>query len=223
MDIFKGIAKTGEGPQQAIRPLCPTRWTVRISAIRAVLNQYESVLRALSVMATGDSDAAGRAQGLYDKFQQGNVVLGLLLALETTEELETLNVSLQRRTQTIDGMLSAVACVKDTFAKKRNPDSFQTVHTKASQMCETLGLTPIASPRVHKPPQRFTGCAPAHVHASPSEYYRTEFYKVLDVVDMQIRERFEQEGMRMIRNLEQVLLTGEVHECKSTQSSIQNA
>lgn len=117
-DIFKGIAKTGEGPQQAIRPLCPTRWTVRTSAIHAVLNQYEHVLRALSEMATSASDAAGRAQGLYDKFQQGNVVLGLLLALETTEELETLNVSLQHRTQTVDGMLSAVACVKDTFAKK---------------------------------------------------------------------------------------------------------
>lgn len=61
-DIFKGIAKTEDRPQQAIRPLCPTRWTVRTSAIHAVLNQYEHVLHALSEMATGHSDAAGRAQ-----------------------------------------------------------------------------------------------------------------------------------------------------------------
>lgn len=108
-------------------------------------------------------------------------------------------------------MLSAVACVKESLAKKRNPHSFQTVHSKALQMFETLGLTPISSPRHHKPPQRFTGSAPAYVHASPSEYYRGEYYKVLDVVDVQIRERFEQEGMRMIRNLEQVLITGEIH------------
>ena len=189
-DIFKGIATTEEGPLQAIRPLCPTRWTVRTSAIHAVLNQYQHVLDALSEMATGHSDAASRAQGLYDKFQQGNVVLGLMLALEITEQLETLNVSLQHRTQTIDGMLSAVACVKESFAKKRNPDSFQTVYSKAAQMCQTLGLTPISSPRHHKPPQRFTGSAPAHVDASPSEYYRREYYKVHDVVDVQIRERF---------------------------------
>ncbi len=38
-DIFKGIAKTGDGPQQTIRPLCPTRWTVGTSALHAVLNQ----------------------------------------------------------------------------------------------------------------------------------------------------------------------------------------
>ncbi len=78
-------------------------------------------------------------------------------------------------------------------------------------MCETLHLTPIASPRVRIPPQCFTGSAPAHVHVSPSDYYRTEFYKVLDVADMQFRERFEQEGMQMLRHLEQVILTGKIH------------
>ena len=138
------------------------------------------------------------------------MVLGLWLAVEITEELETLNVSLQHRTQTIDGMLFAVACVKEILGKKRNPDAFQVVYNKASHMCESLGLTPAAAPRFHRPPERFTGSAHAHAHASPSEYYRTEFYKALDVVDAQIRERFEQGGMRSIRNLEQVLLAGDV-------------
>lgn len=44
----------------------------------------------------------------------------------------------------------------------------------------------------------------------PSDY-RTEFYKVLDVADMQFRERFEQKGMQMLRHVEQVLLTGRIH------------
>lgn len=65
-------------------------------------------------MTTGYADAAGRTQGWYDTFLQGNVVLSHLLVLETTEELDTLYVSLQRRTQTIYGMLYVVACVKDT-------------------------------------------------------------------------------------------------------------
>lgn len=79
-------------------------------------------------------------------------------------------------------------------------------------MCESLGLTPISSPRHHRPPKRFTGSAPAHVYATPFDYYRAEYYKVLDVVDVQIKERFEQEGLKMIRNLENVLLTGEMHD-----------
>ncbi len=71
---------------------------------------------------------------------------------------------------------------------KRETQSFQALYTKATRMCETLHLTPIAYPRVRIPPQHFTGSAPAHVHVSPSDYYRTEFYKVLDVADMQFRE-----------------------------------
>ncbi len=138
---------------------------------------------------------------MYETFQQGNVVLGLVCALEITGELQVLNMSLQSRTQTLDGMLSAVACVKESFSKKRNTESFHALYTKATRMCETLHLTPIASPRVRIPPQHFTGSAPAHVHVSPFDYYRTEFYKVLDVADMQFRERFEQEGMQMLRHL----------------------
>lgn len=120
-DIFKGIArsKAVEGPSHTIRPLCPTRWTVRTSAIRAVLNQYECIIKGLAEMAVSESDAASKAQRLYETFQQGNVVLGLSCALAITGELEVLNMSLQSRTQTLDGMLSAVACVKESFSKKR--------------------------------------------------------------------------------------------------------
>ncbi len=81
-DIFKGIARSeeGEGPCHTIRPLCPTRWTVRTSAILTVLNQYECIIKALAEMAVSESDAASKAQGLYETFQQGNVVLGLVCA-----------------------------------------------------------------------------------------------------------------------------------------------
>lgn len=78
-------------------------------------------------------------------------------------------------------------------------------------MCETLHLTPVASPCVRIPPQRVTVSAPAHIHVSSSDDYRTEFHKVVDVVDMQFRERSEQEGMQTFRHLEQVLLTGQRH------------
>lgn len=85
-DIFKGIARSEavEGPCQTIRPLCPTRWTVCTSAIRAALNQYECIIKGLAEMAVSESDAASKAQGLYETLQQGNVVLGLVCALEIT-------------------------------------------------------------------------------------------------------------------------------------------
>lgn len=109
-DKFKAIAAAeGEGPALSIRPLCPTRWTARSPALRAVLSQYGMLLRALEEMAAGHSESASRAEGLHVRLQQGNVVLGLLLALDVISELEVLNTSLQKTTQTMEGMLSAVS------------------------------------------------------------------------------------------------------------------
>ena len=128
--------------------MCPTRWIVRTGAIRALLNQYQSVLLFLEEMASGKSDSASRANGLLERLQKGHVVLGILLVLEVTEELECLNKALQSRTQTVDGMLVAVTCVKESIAEKRTPEKFQSLYSKASQMCEKLNLSPIEMPRV---------------------------------------------------------------------------
>ncbi|XP_060735269.1 zinc finger MYM-type protein 1-like [Tachysurus vachellii] len=154
--IFQDISESESGSITAIRPLCPTRWTVRI---RAVLKQYQPMLLALEEMSCGHSVSACRANGLSDRFQKGNVLLGLLLALEVTEELECLNASLQSRSQTVDGMLAAVNCVKDTIAKKRTEDAFQSVYDKATQMSNSLNLSPIEMPRVRNPPKRFSTCS----------------------------------------------------------------
>ena len=206
--IFQDIKKGASGPAQSIRPLSPTRWTLRTGAIHSLLNQYQPVLLALEELVSGKSDSASRANGLLERLQKGNVVLGLLLALEVTEELECLNKSLQSLTQTVNGMLAAVTCVKESIAEKRTPDKFQSLYNKASQMCEKLYLSPIEMPRVRSPPKRLAGKAAAHVPPSSVDYFRTEYFKVLDTVSMQFTERFENEGLLMIRKLEKVLLTG---------------
>ncbi|GAA6095220.1 zinc finger MYM-type protein 1-like, partial [Tachysurus ichikawai] len=53
--ILQDISKSESGSITAIRPLCPTRWTVRTSAIRAVLKQYQPMLLALEEMSSGHS------------------------------------------------------------------------------------------------------------------------------------------------------------------------
>ncbi|KAK7881353.1 hypothetical protein WMY93_029762 [Mugilogobius chulae] len=69
-------------------------------------------------------------------------------------------------------------------------------------------LAPYVHCAAHCVNLRFTGSAPAHIQASPAAYYRSEFYQVLDTVEVQFKQRFEQEGMVMLRDLEAVLLTG---------------
>lgn len=65
--VFKEIAKSEHGNIKTLKPLCPTRWVVRISAIRAVLGQYEAVLLSLEEMASsGYSETTIKARGLLE-------------------------------------------------------------------------------------------------------------------------------------------------------------
>ena len=112
---FKAIvAAKGEGPALSIRPLCPTRWTVRSPAIRAVLRQYGMVLSTLDEVAASHSESASRAEGLRVWLQQGNVILGLLLALVVISELEVLNTSLLKKTQTMRALTKTAWNPKET-------------------------------------------------------------------------------------------------------------
>lgn len=208
MTIFENAAKSGPGQYRTLKPLCPTRWTVRHKAITSVIEQYPAVLESLEQMATGTGEAATKANGLHDRFSAGTTVLGLLLASELTGELECLNRSLQMRTQTVGGMRKAVDCVRSTLQMKRDERAFQELFSKAEDMVTTLELRKIQVPRLRKPPQRLGGAANMHIPDTAVEYYRAQYFSMLDTVNAQLEDRFNQESMDVIQKLEEVLLTG---------------
>ncbi|XP_072016938.1 zinc finger MYM-type protein 1-like [Amphiura filiformis] len=105
--IFKDIASELQpGTSTAsIRPLCPTRWLCRQSAVESVVNNYKVVLDSLETMAqSSTSDTATKANGLLDRFQKGEVLLALRMVNKPLALLETLNAGLQARTATMSGI-----------------------------------------------------------------------------------------------------------------------
>lgn len=208
---FMNIASTASGAVSNLQPLCQTRWTTRTAAIRSVLHQYESVILSLEDMAQTDASNTGvTARGLLERFGKGTTVLGLMMVNEVIEELECLNSTLQKRTQTVSGMLSAVDCVRTTLRAKRTEEKFQEMYHHTTEMVTKLNIVPITMPHIRRPPKRFTGNATAYSSTTPEDYYRADFFKVLDVVDMQMKEKFDQSGLEVLAKLEKVLLTGEM-------------
>ena len=148
--IHAAIAHAENPSCTAIKPLCPTRWTVRGKAITAVLSQYGSVLASLQEMACGASNTASTANGLLGQFRKGKTVLGLILASPVICELECLNISFQKRTETIAGMRAAVQVVRTSIKAKRNEASFKSLFEEATAVVQSLGVKPIM-PRLHHP------------------------------------------------------------------------
>jgi hypothetical protein len=109
---FAKIAESDHGPAkiQQIRPLCPTCCLVLITAIQALITQYELVLRCLhemSLPATG-LNVSARASALYSNLCKGSTLLALKMAIKVFGPLEMLKRSLQSRYQTVSGKLVAV-------------------------------------------------------------------------------------------------------------------
>lgn len=207
--IFCNIATSEHGSFSTLKPLCPTRWTVRVAAVHSVLKQYEAVLLSLEEMAsTGGSETATKANGLLDRFQRGNTVLGLHLALEVLQEMECLNKSLQKRTITVAGMQAAVDYVKTALQEKRTEGRFKQIFDRATELVTSLNISPIEMPRIRRPPKRLAGEVSAHAPAASVDYFRREFFQMLDTADVQFRERFHQASLEVLQKLENVLVTG---------------
>ena len=61
----------------SLRTLCPTRWTVRHSAINSILLNYEVLLRTLETVEVGHDEYAAKAHGLRMRMES---YFGLKLA-----------------------------------------------------------------------------------------------------------------------------------------------
>ncbi|KAJ8346702.1 hypothetical protein SKAU_G00281030 [Synaphobranchus kaupii] len=99
-------------------------------------------------------------------------------------------------------MLAAVDCVRSSFQEKLNDQHYVTLFEKANAAVvkSTQQIQPIEVPNAR------------HFSGEAVDYYRVEYFKVLDTVDTQFAERFDQESFKELQKLENMLLTGQVHD-----------
>lgn len=211
--LFEGAASSLYDKAVRLRPLCPTRWTVRAKAMRHVLQQYESILQALEDMSATKGDSATRAGGLLSKYKQGSTLLALVMASDIMEVLETLNASLQSRQKTMSGMKAAIEHVLTSLDAKRNDaEYFNMLYKESVKQQAEFDLEVINSPRQRRQPRRYTGPAAAFHPTGAQQYFQLEYYKLIDTASSKLQDVVKQEGAKAYETLESCLLSGCVNE-----------
>jgi hypothetical protein len=203
------------GRAQQIRPLCaPTRWLVRVSAIKALLNQYEQVSESLEDVSSLVWTKCTRA-GVRLRTQLSEVVslLSSKMALKVFPILEVLNRSLQSRHQTVSGTLQAVIeSIKGLLGLRENA-VFDELLDDTCNLIMELNIKQISLPRQSKPPKRLNGDADADVATTVSDYFRHSFFSLIDTAVQQLQERLcGNPGLGEDRALEDFLISGVVEE-----------
>lgn len=104
-EILKSRVSTGT---PTLKPLCPTRWTVRTKAIDALLKKYLVLLQTLEeIRATGKDEYAMKAGGFLNTMQQFAPFLGLKLSFLIFSATEQLSMTLQGKNTTVQDAVSA--------------------------------------------------------------------------------------------------------------------
>ena len=210
---FSRISQDAGLPTKKIKPLCPTRWLVRVNAIESLLSQYTQVINSLEEIGQSTTNAATRCRGLLKQLMCGSNLLGLMMALDILTPLEQLNRSMQSTSATVGGMLQAIQQTLSDLHNIRTDSAFASLLDKAMQQSEERRLGEIELPRARRPPSRLTGHADAYISSSISDYYRPMYFNVIDVAINELEGRFSNNGdLQTYRSMEDLLLQGAVNE-----------
>lgn len=78
----------------SLRPLCPTRWTLKTALLQAIASNYSVLLEFMKDMSLNERGDAGDAHGLLLHLQKFSTFFSLKLMLKFFSHMETVNTAL---------------------------------------------------------------------------------------------------------------------------------
>ncbi|CAL9706094.1 unnamed protein product [Knipowitschia caucasica] len=199
----------------ALRPLCPTRWTMTTASLRSIADNYSALLLFLEDLAQNDrGDAGGKANGLLLNLQKFGTFFSLNLMLKFFSRIETVSVALQKRQLHMQKAMQIIDTLRDDMKSFHQEASFTTLWQSVVGEASDLHLESPSVPRPRKRPCRLEdGGAPQHAFKSPEDVYRQLYYDVIDTAVTSLDTRFSPSVFDYMKKVED-FLTGK-KSCKS--------
>ena len=198
--------KTEITPQcTGLRPLCPTRWTVRTSAIDAVLKNYPTLLETLETINTESHDDYGRrAGGVLSLLQRFDTFFGLHLSHLIFSATEQTSRALQAKDTSVQEAVNAAKLAIAFIKRQRSDTAYEFFYSSIVLQAKKYTNDPVL-PRYKRPPKRLDDGSAPHVFTSPQEYFRTKYFEALDFVENEISRRFDQSSLALPDAIENFL------------------
>ena len=141
--LFESLKPQMSTDTSGLRPLCPTRWTVRTGAIDAVLNNYCTLCAVLEeVNQTGRDEHARKAGGLLAQFEMFSTFFGLKLCFLVFSATEQLSRTLQAKDITIQEAKEATLLAEAHLRRQRSNTAYDAFYEKTVLESNTLTSEP---------------------------------------------------------------------------------
>ena len=188
-----------------LRPLCPTRWTVRLSAVEAMISQYDDVMRALEDISSGSSSISVRASGLHSQLGKESTLIALHLARLVLSPLDRLGRKLQGRSCSVSDLLENVRGTIRLLHTQRDQAKALVISLR-QKVDQSRCEQPIQLPRQRRAPARFFEGTELTAPSTVNDFLEQQLAEVVDRACMQLTQRFDQDGVREHAKMEALLL-----------------
>ena len=132
---------------------------------------------------------------------------GLKLSHLIFSGTEQLSLTLQYKDITIQEATMAAEVAVQYLIRQRTDAQFEYFYTSVVKEGEKLSLVPVL-PRYRQPPRRPSDDGVAgHRFVTPEDYFRKEYFEVLDLLVNELKRRFQQKrGLPVVAVVERLLL-----------------
>lgn len=210
MHIFRSICKeaSSSSPEDCsgLRPLCPTRWTMRASSVASILKNYQNLLNFFETFSEEDtSDAGFKCAGYLEKMLQFETYFNFSLYCHLMNVVEECNTKVQSphlTATTMQMIFSNLLCI--IMEKRGGFDQF---------WADCLQKKP---PSVHEPilcrkrriPKRLendVASAPFHFE-TPKDFFKASYIESCDTVQSCVSDRFSATGLSTVTEVEEEMM-----------------
>ena len=149
--ILQDVSSDMVASDASLKPLCPTRWSVRAKSISSVLKNYAVVLESLSKIAvTNRNDSGTKAHGFKMTLERFDTFFALTIALTVFEIVGDCNVNLQSKSLTLSSAKLLAKHSVQKLQKLRSDSEFTTAFQSAVTVANELDIGPPQVPKVRR-------------------------------------------------------------------------
>jgi len=207
---FEKIRSSMSSDQRlSLKPVCPTRWINRGKSVEAVLTNYECIIETLNEILTshGISEATKQAPGIISLMEKFDTLIGLKICYRMCSVVEEFARVLQSKDITAETVTSTLSLLKDHLLKMRDPAVFKSIYNDAMETGKNIVNPPSLPKRMRKLPQRYDGGgSEGYNWTNPEEFFRTEYYTIIDFMLSTLTERFDQTTLFILTSIEKLLI-----------------
>lgn len=204
--LFNTLKKDLSPDVIGLRPLCPTRWTVRTRAIKSVLDNYEALKQVFEeVNQTCADDYGRRAGGILSQMELFSTYFGLELCYLIFSKTESVSSKLQAKDVTILQGLEYAEFGRESLQTQRTDESFHHFYERVKQSATKFTSEPCL-PRRRRVPRSLDDGTDQHFDVAPEDFYRRTYYEVLDRVIQDLRRRFSQKSLEVPQKVESLIV-----------------